>query len=141
MWTRPSREQLANVSGAVAELVTQKLAALESQRQQLERERGFVAGQQAAWAAAQARLNEVEAWCATVAENLAGLTYDEKRCALDALNVRVKVWPVGHDPRYEVKASVPLESTAAMSASDIPLDTPGGNCEMNSSRLFQGSTM
>jgi site-specific DNA recombinase len=133
-------EQLANVSGAVAELVTQKLAALEGQRQQLEREREDVLGQRAAWEAAQARFDEVEAWCATVAGNLPALTYDERRRALDALNVRVKLWPTGHAPRYEVKASVRLDSAAAIASSDIPRAIPGGNCEMNSRRLFQGST-
>ena len=49
-------------------------------------------------------------------------------------------WPAADRPRYGVKASVPLASAAAISASDMPVRTPGGSGAMNSSRLFHGST-
>src|SRR5688572_21743632 len=47
----------------------------------------------------------------------------------------------GHEPRYEVLAPVDVDNTAAISSSDIPGEIPGGNCEMYSVRLFQGSVM
>lgn len=123
-------EQLANVSGSVTDLVTQKLNTLEALRRQLEIEQQVVLSRQEAWAAALGRIGELDAWVANVAANLDALTYDEKRLALDALNVQVKLWPTDHDPRYEVSAFVPLPGGV----------TPGGNCDMNSSRLFHGST-
>jgi hypothetical protein len=37
-----------------------------------------------------------------------GLTYAEKRLALEALNVRVRLYRTDHEPRYEITASIPL---------------------------------
>jgi site-specific DNA recombinase len=133
-------EQLANLRGAAADLVAQKLAVLETERERLGDERAALLARQEAWRAGQERLDEFERWCATVAADLGSASYDEKRRALDLLNVRVRVWRTGHDPRYEVSASVGLASAAAASSSVIPGFTPGGNCEMNSRRLFHGST-
>jgi hypothetical protein len=63
-----------------------------------------------------------------------------KRFCLDPLDVRVPLWPTGHGPRYGVLAPVPPANTPVISSSDMPGRIPGGNCEMNSRRLFQGST-
>ena len=37
-----------------------------------------------------------------VGQKVGNLTYEEKRLVLEAYNVRVKVWPKGHEPRYEI---------------------------------------
>jgi site-specific DNA recombinase len=101
-------EQLANVGGAVANLVTEKLAALEAKREQFASERDAILLRQRAWKTASQRLEDLEAWCRSVAANLGDLAYDQKRLALDALGVRVFVWRADHTPRYTIEATIPL---------------------------------
>ena len=67
-----------------------------------------IIGRRRAWEAAQAKLTELEAWCRHVAANLGTLTYEQKRLALDALGVRVRVWHPDHTPRYDITAALPL---------------------------------
>ena len=50
-------------------------------------------------------MGDIEVWCHTVA-NLATLTYDDKRIALDALGVQVRLWPKGHEPRFDMTAAI-----------------------------------
>ena len=104
-------EQLANVGGAVAALVTEKLAALEATHQRLLGEREIIVGRHAAWEDAQGRLGDLRAWCGTVADNVDTLSYDEKRDALRALDVQVTFWRKDHGRRYEIAESLPLVST------------------------------
>src|SRR4051794_32116068 len=80
------RESLDELGGSVGDIVREKLAVLEGQRQQLQRERAQVAGQQAIWRAAYDRVAELERWCRSVAANLGGMTYQQKRLALEALD-------------------------------------------------------
>ena len=60
-------------------------------------------------AAEEARMRTLARWCAGVGENLGRLSYAEKRLALDALRVEVRVWREGDAqtdgtslPRWEV---------------------------------------
>jgi site-specific DNA recombinase len=108
-------ENLANVTGAAAALIADKLNTLEAQRAQLQAEREQVLARAEAHRRAQERMGDVAAWCRTVAANLETLTYAEKRLALDALGVRVRLWRKGHEPRYEITANVPLEAAPAAS--------------------------
>ena len=62
----------------------------------------------ASWREAQQRLEDLAIWCRTVAANLGNLTYEEKRLALTALQIKVKLYPEGHDPRFEITAAIPL---------------------------------
>ena len=56
------------------------------------------------------KVRGLTAWCQTVAANLDTLTYDERRLALTALGVQVRVWQVGATgsdgeslPRWQVE--------------------------------------
>jgi hypothetical protein len=56
------------------------------------------------------KVRDLTAWCQTVASNLDTLTYDERRLALTALGVQVRVWrpgTVSRDgvplPRWEIE--------------------------------------
>ena len=102
-------DQLANLGGSVAKLVADKLASLDGQRGRLAQERAEIVARQVVWQEAQARIGDVRAWCERVSENIDDLTYDEKRDILTALDVRVKVYRAGHEPRWEITASLPLE--------------------------------
>lgn len=106
-------EQLANVSGAAATLITDKINALEAQRDQLNAERESIFARSRSWAEAQERLTDLQAWCRTAAANLGTMTYQERRTALDGLGVEATVWPTGHAHRYEIRASIPLEAASA----------------------------
>ncbi len=66
-----------------------------------------------AWHAVQGQLDSVEDWCRQVAANLGDLTYEQKRQALTALEVRVRLYRADHDPRYEITAALPLEISTA----------------------------
>jgi hypothetical protein len=102
-------DQLANLSGSVATLVTDKLATLDAQRTRLEGERAEILARQTAWQAAQGRIADVRAWCERVARNFDRLSYAEKRDALTALDVRVVLHKADHSPRWEITASLPLD--------------------------------
>jgi site-specific DNA recombinase len=102
-------DQLANLGGSVASLVSDKLNALDGQRQRLEEERAEILARQSAWLAAQARIADIRAWCERVAKNIDRLTYNEKRDALIALDVRVMLHRADHTPRWEITASLPLD--------------------------------
>jgi hypothetical protein len=104
-------DQLANLGGAVAALIADKLRAYEQQRERLAAERAEILGRRSAWLIAQERIVDVRAWCEKVAKNIDRLTYAEKRDALVALDVRVKLWRADQQPRYEITASIPLVST------------------------------
>ena len=79
------------------------------------------------------RLDELEAWCATVAAKLKNPTYDDKRLALDALDVHVKLYPASHTPRWEIDASMPLNRVPATDQSER-------YCAKNLKTCFQPST-
>lgn len=100
-------DQLANLGGSVAVLVADKLTALDGQRQRLDDVRREILARQSAWQAARARIADIRMWCQRVARNIDNLSYEEKRDALTALDVRVLVHRTSHSPRYEIIASTP----------------------------------
>jgi len=102
-------ENLAHVNGTAGAVIAEKINTLENQRAQLTAERESIFGRSQAWSRAQERLGDLQAWCAAMAKSLGTLTYQEKRLALDALGVQAKVWRTDHEPRYEIRASIPLE--------------------------------
>lgn len=102
-------DQLANLGGTVAALVSEKLAALEEQAARLQSEREAILTRQATWEAAQHRLADLQEWCRDVGARLGTLTYAEKRIALEALGVEARVWRAGHTPRFEITMRLPLD--------------------------------
>jgi site-specific DNA recombinase len=102
-------EHLGKVTGASADLIAQKINALETQRTRLTAERESILARSRSWEQAQQRLADIQAWCRTVATNLSTISYAGQRLALDALGVQAKVWRKDHEPRYEVRAAIPLD--------------------------------
>ena len=90
---------------AAAPLLAQ-LKALAAQERELAAERAVVDTMRADWEADHARLASVSEWCGRVAENLPTLTYGEKRDALVALGVGIKVFRADHLPRYEISLAI-----------------------------------
>jgi site-specific DNA recombinase len=93
---------------AAAPVVAQ-LEALRGQERALVAERDHILGRRAGWAAGRQRLANIKAWCRMVGARLDLMTYAQKRTALDALGVQVRVWKKDHEPRYLITAGVPLD--------------------------------
>lgn len=91
-----------------AEPIISEMEALSRQERQVQRERDELVAQRASWELAQHRLQDLEYWCSVQARNLETLTYEEKRLALHAMNLSVKVWATSHSPRYEIQVELPV---------------------------------
>ncbi len=98
----------SNDPDAVAPLIAE-LGALGKRRQQLEAEHDKILQRRAAWLATEERLNTLQDWCQNVGARLGTFTYQEKRLALDALGVAVRVYEWDHEPRYIIEANIPLD--------------------------------
>jgi len=79
---------------AAAPLIAQ-LSALSTAKAAAERERVDLVGRIASANAEMARMHTLADWCATVSTNLGTLDYAEKRAAIAALGVEVRVWCEG----------------------------------------------
>lgn len=97
----------------LAALVHTELAWLTDRAWRLAAERDALHREREGWRFAQERLDELEGWCRDVAANLGDLSYEQKRLALTALGVEVKVWRADHSPRFEIRASIPFLSTSS----------------------------
>jgi hypothetical protein len=102
-------QNLMHVQGVAAVLVREKLAELQAVHQRLQAERQAVMAQRGLWAAVQAQLSDLQAWCAHMAASFGTLGYQERRDAVEGLGIQVKVWQRDHDPHWEISASVPLD--------------------------------
>ena len=89
--------------------VAAEMRALAERKRQLQEERAAILARRAGWEEALGQLAGLERWCRTVAANLRGLTYAQRRMALDALNIRVRLFQQGEEPRYEITAAIPLD--------------------------------
>lgn len=98
------RDLAAEDNGDVAALIRTDLAALSREQRRLEQERGGLERQRETWRLAQSRLADLDAWLETVRTNLDGFDsgYAEKRLALTACRVQVRVWATDHNPRWQV---------------------------------------
>jgi hypothetical protein len=104
---------LALVDADTAALLRDQLASWSAQRQSLGAEREQLLGLRQTWQAQQDRLDNVEAWCRTVATYREAFTYRNKRDALEAFDVVATVWRAGHEPRFEISLDPerPVESS------------------------------
>jgi site-specific DNA recombinase len=93
---------------AAAPLVAQ-LRMLQQRRASLVSERDDICDRRAAWQSQQIAVDRLEDWCRNVATGIERMTWAEKRLAMDALGVRVTVYPHGHEPRYVITADIPIE--------------------------------
>lgn len=80
---------------AAAEPLYEELKTLAASKIAAEKERDELHQRIIDQEAEDARVRSLGAWCETVAANLDTLTYEEKRVALDALGVEVRVWREG----------------------------------------------
>ena len=116
-----SRRQ-ANLSRSLSLFEDQEAAApvvaemevLRAQERSLEAERQTLLARRASWATGQQRLADLQAWCRQVGTRLRDLTYQQRRMALDALGIEVRVWKADHDPRYSITANIPLDEPPQM---------------------------
>jgi site-specific DNA recombinase len=112
--------QQANLARAIAMLedpdasapLIAQLASLSDRRKTLEHERDVVEERRASWFAAQANLENLEQWSKTIADRVDDLTWEQKRLALNALNVSAEVYPAGSQPRFVIKAEIEAQSVS-----------------------------
>jgi site-specific DNA recombinase len=86
-----------------------RLTELKQSRTTVENEIVEFKSQQAHWRDAQLVLSNLSEWTRTVGVNLDRLTWKERRLVLDALGVRLTVFPHGHEPRFVMDAEIPVE--------------------------------
>ena len=103
-----TREIAATDDSDIAGVLRAELGALAKRKRELEAERDVVESQRARREAAQDRLDDIAHRCGTIATNVDGLSYADKRLAFDALGVEARVWGVDHMPPWDVSASIPL---------------------------------
>ena len=93
----------------VAGVLSAELAALTTRKRDIELERAAVETQRATWEAVADRLDDIGRWCGTVASRLDELSYADRRNALVALGVEVKVWGLGAaQGRWVMSAELPI---------------------------------
>ncbi|MDP9470199.1 MAG: recombinase family protein [Chloroflexota bacterium] len=86
-----------------------EIKTLGDQHKRLRDDRDALLRERASWQIAQERLDDLEWWCRVQAENLAALTYEQKRLALLALKVEATVWSTDHIPRFAITMQVDLD--------------------------------
>lgn len=112
---------LALLDADSASMVREQLAGLSAQRRTLEAERAELVHREVERQTQRDRLTELTAACQLVASNLNNLTYEQKRLAVQAFDVQVKVYKDNHEPRYEV---VPGPSFVNWIVSSTELNQP-----------------
>ncbi len=83
-----------------AEPIVAEIAQLAKRRAGLVAERDTLLARRSQRDAVYATLLGIEEWCRVVSENLQHLSYQERRIAIEALGVSVKVFPRGQNPRH-----------------------------------------
>jgi len=78
------------------------LKLLAEQKKKVELELSNADQAHVTWEQARIGMNHLREWCDRLAMQ-EELSFDEKRAVLFALNVRVKTWKFGHDPRIEIE--------------------------------------
>jgi site-specific DNA recombinase len=89
-----------------------ELRSLARQKRDLEAEQRRLACLAGSEASDINRLTDLAAWCQRVTSNLELLTYEQKRLVLDALGVQARVWKTDHEPRWDVRMSLPVDGVA-----------------------------
>ena len=86
-----------------------EIKGLGDQLKGLRTERDAMHAERTGWQLVQDRLDDLEWWRRVQAENLAELTYEQKRLALLALGVEARVWSADHDPRFTITMQIDLD--------------------------------
>ncbi len=109
--------QLEDLDPVSARATRERLAALAEQTATLEAERGAILARRQAWEAAQTQLQELEAWRRAFVANTQLLSYQERRRAIEGLNLRIKVRGIDHYPRWEAVGNAPIGAHCVQDAS------------------------
>jgi site-specific DNA recombinase len=96
----------------VASLYRDQLGSLAHQSRQLQTAQRDLMRQREGWQVTQEQLADLEIWCSKVAASIGDLTYEQKRLALNALGVGVRVWKQDHEPRYDVTLSLDIVASS-----------------------------
>ncbi|MGI9148538.1 MAG: hypothetical protein ACR2IK_18640, partial [Chloroflexota bacterium] len=99
-------------------ILGQHLDKAAAQRQQLLKERERIVDRRRGWLDAKHQFEDVQAWMAQLRGAIGTMPYHVKRKVLMALAARVVVHGKNHAPRWELNASIPLESAFV----DTPID-------------------
>jgi site-specific DNA recombinase len=91
----------------VAGLVATQMSQLAERGRWLGAQRAAVLGRHATALAARGRVLGLTVWCRRLGRRLDELGYAEKRVAVEAFGVEVRVWRADHAPRWTLTASVP----------------------------------
>ena len=105
---------LLDDAGAAAPIIAE-LKALGERKRELDTEQDALRARQASWQASQDQITSLQAWVTTVATNLHTERYGDRRDWLAALGVQVKLYRKDHAPRYEIIASLPLDTAPSTS--------------------------
>lgn len=135
----PTEEELRNLDRTLAEIARQQdkaaraitmldedsavplmaqLKTLGERRRALEAERQSILAQRAGWEADQQRLERIRLTCQGIAAEVQGLGYQERRLALQALGVGVKVYRAGYHPRWEISMSFDFRDDIAFTSAN-----------------------
>ncbi len=97
---------------SVAETLLNQLKVVNQAIHRLREERELVCAPKGRWEQALAGANRVEAWVEAMQDAVSDLSDEEKRLLLEALDIRVRVYRQGHEPRIIIDGAVPLDDIA-----------------------------
>lgn len=101
--------QLANVSGTLANMVQDKADTLVTQIAYLQQEKERLLARQNAWRAAQARLDDLKQWCRQVESRLKHANHAIRKEAFIAFGLVIRVHPTTHVPRWDGSTNLKFE--------------------------------
>ena len=109
--------QSANIARAIARIdddetgapLVAQLGELKQRRQSMRAEMERIESRRIQWKETQFALDSLIEWTRVVGRNLDVMTWAERRLAMDALGIRITVFPHGHAPRFVINAEIPLE--------------------------------
>ena len=74
---------------------------------------------------AQEQLGGIQAWCRAVAKRVDNLGYDDRRLALTALGVKVRIYRSGGEKRWEIEAQIGKNTFLRTERADLPRGRDG----------------
>lgn len=117
---RDEERRLSNLSRRVADLdddavatvLVDQMKVVNRTIKELQAEREKLAVRHQDWEQTRASASQLERWVERMRETVSDLPDEEKRLLIEALDIRVRVYRQGHDPRVIVDGAVPLDDIA-----------------------------
>jgi site-specific DNA recombinase len=104
---------IANVTNPQAmDALTDRINQLGERIEALQRDREEIVQQGENHARLLTQMNSLRDWCQHLAERVEQMTYEQKRLAIEGFGIEVRVYKKWHEPRYELKARVPMKDTS-----------------------------